>query len=133
MNLDTEELQNAGAKTTDELIDELKSRIDAQARELARLHEQIVRAVFTLAPYDDWEWMLRDVLEGPLEDDDLPMYGATLDDLKDDGAPSDKVKYRNPENPTETWGGRGKRPAWLRERLEQGATLDQFKVEGLPG
>jgi len=40
-----------------------------------------------------------------------------------------KIKYRNPQNPDETWTGRGMRPVWLREKLEQGAQLEDFKVE----
>lgn len=38
------------------------------------------------------------------------------------------AKYRNPDNPAETWTGRGKQPVWLRERLGRGEKLDQFKV-----
>jgi DNA-binding protein H-NS len=38
------------------------------------------------------------------------------------------AKYRNPANPTETWVGRGKRPAWVNDALERGMTLDQLRV-----
>ncbi len=38
------------------------------------------------------------------------------------------VQYRNPENPLETWLGRGKRPNWLNEKLDNGASLEDFKV-----
>jgi DNA-binding protein H-NS len=38
-----------------------------------------------------------------------------------------EAKYRDAETGN-TWTGRGKQPVWLRERLGQGATLDQFKV-----
>jgi len=37
-------------------------------------------------------------------------------------------KFQNPDNPGQTWSGRGKRPAWIREGLESGKTLDDFAV-----
>lgn len=39
-----------------------------------------------------------------------------------------KIKYRNPANSAETWTGRGKRPIWLRNALENGASLESFEV-----
>lgn len=38
------------------------------------------------------------------------------------------VRYRNPEDPEQTWTGRGKHPNWLREKLQAGANLEDFKV-----
>ncbi len=38
------------------------------------------------------------------------------------------AQYMNPENPRQTWTGRGKRPNWLNEKLENGAKLEDFKV-----
>ena len=38
-------------------------------------------------------------------------------------------KYRNPNNPHETWTGRGRQPRWVSELLEQGYTLEQLKIE----
>ena len=40
-----------------------------------------------------------------------------------------KVKYRNPENTEQTWTGRGRTPVWLREKLESGASLDDFLIK----
>jgi DNA-binding protein H-NS len=37
-------------------------------------------------------------------------------------------KYRNPDYPAETWTGRGKRPRWLRARLDSGARMDDFRT-----
>lgn len=34
-----------------------------------------------------------------------------------------KVKYANPENPSQVWSGRGKQPAWVREALAGGKSL----------
>lgn len=37
-------------------------------------------------------------------------------------------KYRNPEQPSETWAGRGKTPRWLTAQLESGRRIDDFKI-----
>jgi DNA-binding protein H-NS len=36
------------------------------------------------------------------------------------------ARYRHPGDPSLTWTGRGKRPAWLTEALASGKTLDDF-------
>jgi DNA-binding protein H-NS len=38
------------------------------------------------------------------------------------------VKYRNPDNPANKWTGRGMKPKWLRELLEQGRSLEEFEI-----
>lgn len=37
-------------------------------------------------------------------------------------------KYRNPENPSETWSGRGKQPRWLQAHTSAGRVLDDFLI-----
>ncbi len=37
-------------------------------------------------------------------------------------------KYRHPENPKNTWTGRGRKPKWLVEALEAGADLEEFAI-----
>ena len=37
-------------------------------------------------------------------------------------------KFRNTDNPAETWMGRGKRPNWLKEQLAAGRNLNDFLV-----
>jgi len=39
-----------------------------------------------------------------------------------------KVKYRDPNDSSNTWTGRGKRPLWLQGALEKGAKLEDFAV-----
>lgn len=36
------------------------------------------------------------------------------------------AKYANPDNRTETWTGRGRKPNWLVEALKKGQKLDSF-------
>jgi DNA-binding protein H-NS len=38
------------------------------------------------------------------------------------------VKFRNPENPDETWSGRGRRPTWLIRQLEAGKSQDDLRA-----
>jgi DNA-binding protein H-NS len=39
------------------------------------------------------------------------------------------AKYRNPDRPSETWAGRGKRPRWLVAQLQAGKRIDDFKIK----
>jgi DNA-binding protein H-NS len=41
-------------------------------------------------------------------------------------------KYRNPDNPAETWAGRGLRPRWLTAAMKGGKSLEDFAIGG-PG
>ena len=38
-------------------------------------------------------------------------------------------KYRNPDQPSETWAGRGKQPRWLVAQLGSGKRIDDFKIK----
>src|ERR1700733_13250970 len=40
-------------------------------------------------------------------------------------------KFRNPENPIETWAGRGLKPRWLAAALKSGKKLDDFRIAGV--
>ena len=37
-------------------------------------------------------------------------------------------KFFNPEDPSQTWAGRGKQPRWLIEKLRSGRHVDDFRV-----
>ena len=39
------------------------------------------------------------------------------------------VKYRNPDNPSETWSGRGRMANWLKEKIgKRGVKIEDFAV-----
>ncbi len=38
------------------------------------------------------------------------------------------VKYRNKDNPADTWTGRGRQPKWLVALLKKGRKLEEFSV-----
>lgn len=37
-------------------------------------------------------------------------------------------KYRNPDNPKQTWTGKGKRPAWYKKAIEEGKTPEELEI-----
>lgn len=44
------------------------------------------------------------------------------------GKSSAPAKYRNPDDPQQTWSGLGRRPSWVRAALDSGRTLDDLAV-----
>jgi DNA-binding protein H-NS len=42
-------------------------------------------------------------------------------------------KFRNPDHPSETWAGRGKKPRWLTAQLRSGKRIDDFRIERAAG
>jgi DNA-binding protein H-NS len=38
------------------------------------------------------------------------------------------AKYRNPENPAETWAGRGLKPRWLAAAIKSGKKIEDFAI-----
>jgi DNA-binding protein H-NS len=39
-------------------------------------------------------------------------------------------KYRNPDNPAETWSGRGRPPKWVQAALDKGQPLSALAIPG---
>jgi len=39
------------------------------------------------------------------------------------------VRYRDPQNPENTWSGRGKPRKWLQELIDAGKDKDDYRVE----
>jgi DNA-binding protein H-NS len=37
-----------------------------------------------------------------------------------------EAKYRNPENPAQTWTGKGRQPAWVKTQMNRGKTLEEL-------
>jgi DNA-binding protein H-NS len=78
---------------------------------------------------------LKNQIEGMVKE-----HGISLDELfpntgKVRSQPKEKrttagqnVKYRNPVDPSQTWTGKGRKPAWLIEALTSGKTLEDFAV-----
>lgn len=39
-----------------------------------------------------------------------------------------KARYRNPEAPSETWTGKGRKPRWVQDHLTAGKTLKDLEL-----
>jgi len=63
----------------------------------------------------------------------LASAGMTIGDVypaaaRGRGKGKSAAKYVNPDDRSQTWTGRGRRPDWLLARLKKGASLDSFKI-----
>jgi DNA-binding protein H-NS len=63
----------------------------------------------------------------------LANAGFTIADLypnagKGRGRSKSAAKYANPEDRSQTWTGRGRKPNWLVARLKKGAKMDDFAL-----
>ena len=57
-----------------------------------------------------------------------PVRRGTRNAQKDDRRRGVSAKYRNPDNPAETWAGRGRKPKWVEDRLSQGTPLEELLI-----
>lgn len=60
---------------------------------------------------------------------DLERFSATSKRAVAALRPKAAPVYRNPEQPSQIWSGRGLRPRWLVSQLAAGCSLDEFRVE----
>lgn len=59
-------------------------------------------------------------------------YGFTLDEVTGEGSKKAKsvspAKYQNPENPAQTWTGRGRKPAWFTAAIAAGKNIEDLEI-----
>lgn len=59
-------------------------------------------------------------------------FGFSLDELVTTPVGPKRTKnppkYRDPSDPKRTWSGRGRQPAWIKEGLAAGKSLDDFLI-----
>lgn len=60
-------------------------------------------------------------------------FGFSLAELSSDPKKGGKTgkaaaKYRNPENPEQTWSGRGRKPQWIHDALTSGADISDLEI-----
>lgn len=54
--------------------------------------------------------------------------GFNLDEIHGSGPKkSGQTAYVNPNNPEQTWAGKGRRPKWLNDLVKQGADIETFR------
>ena len=93
--------------------------------ELKQLERDVARAIAT--------YELRRVAEAKAEVEELAKkLGFKLAELVEGPsvkkASSAAAKYRNPENPEQSWSGHGRQPNWLKEALAAGKSLADFRI-----
>ena len=83
---------------------------------------------------------IMDVLDRKLESEKRKLQNQ-LDELgrRFGGSPKDipqrrpypkvEPKFRNPNNPSETWSGRGKSPQWVVELIASGRSLEELRIQ----
>ncbi len=57
--------------------------------------------------------------------------GFSLSDLTGGAGKARKVnppKFRHPDDATKTWSGRGRQPAWIKDILAAGGSLDDYLI-----
>ena len=54
--------------------------------------------------------------------------GISLNDLASKRGTRAVVRFRDPDNPANTWAGRGRRPKWLQAAIENGRDPADFAV-----
>jgi DNA-binding protein H-NS len=117
---------------------------------MAKTYEQLQRQIASLqAEAEKLRRKELDEVIGRIREA-ITFYGITAEDLGLAGKPAARAKpvkrakpgrktakaakaasttvvYRNESG--QTWGGRGKRPQWLRDALAGGRTLEEFRVQ----
>jgi DNA-binding protein H-NS len=54
--------------------------------------------------------------------------GFKIEELLIKPSKSVDIKYRDAENPSLTWTGRGKKPAWLQKKIDEGHNINDFLI-----
>ncbi|MCU4651251.1 H-NS histone family protein [Roseibacterium sp. SDUM158016] len=56
-------------------------------------------------------------------------HGFSLEDILSEKSGSKGMpKYANPANPDQTWTGRGRQPAWVKDALAKGKKIDDLAI-----
>ncbi|WP_325048633.1 H-NS histone family protein [Pseudooceanicola sediminis] len=102
--------------------------LDLDAMALADLKKLQVQVNTAIKTYEDRQ---RKAAIAELEAKAAEM-GFSLSDLTGNhGSRKPKVnppKYRNTEDLTQTWSGRGRQPSWIKDAIARGESLDQFLI-----
>jgi DNA-binding protein H-NS len=95
--------------------------------ELWSLHEELAT---TLAARLNSEKALLEARLNQLNQQRPSERQAKTSVLNDERRPYPAVvpKYRNPDDPAQTWSGRGKQPRWLAALLKSGKQIDDFRI-----
>ena len=112
-----------------------KLNLDAMSvDEMWQLHEEIIRVLSARLTSEKRELEKR-LSQLSREKGELALSGP-LDLKLKTGAPGKRrkyprvfPKYRNPNELSETWSGRGKKPRWLTAALKAGHLIEEFVIK----
>lgn len=94
-------------------------------KELKDLQTQVAKAIATFEDRRKREAVSK--LEANARD-----LGFSLADLVDAAQPRKRPaatpKYANPQNPDDTWSGRGRKPRWFIEAVDAGKALTDLEI-----
>lgn len=100
-------------------IEELRELVEKAKKEVAYKEENRVQEV-----RNQIEQLAKEL---DMSVDEVMRYDARRK-LKASVKTTGRIKFQNPSDPRQTWTGRGKRPRWLQEALDQGANLEDFAI-----
>lgn len=93
--------------------------------ELKSLHEQIVTAIEQRQAAEKAE-AKKQILEL------VKLHGLSLDDVLSKTTTAVRkpveAKYKNPNDESQTWAGRGRKPAWVQAQLDEGFSLEDLAI-----
>jgi DNA-binding protein H-NS len=111
-----------------------KLNLDAMSiDEMWHLHEQIIR-VLSVKLTAEKRGLEKRLAQLRREKKEMPQSASLDRQLEKDASgkrrkyPRVFPKYRNPNEPSETWSGRGKNPRWLTAALKAGHTIEEFVI-----
>ncbi|MFO1350986.1 MAG: H-NS histone family protein [Gammaproteobacteria bacterium] len=55
--------------------------------------------------------------------------GMSVEEVIRHSGSKGQAKYQNPAQPEQTWTGRGKRPGWMAQLLQQGKELEDLEIK----
>lgn len=109
-----------------------KPTVDLSKMTVEELHELVARAQERIAELEEEK---RREAFAKIEEAAAAVGLSPAELLKHFGAAKGRATgakgaalYRNPENPAETWSGRGRKPGWVEAWLAAGKGLDGLKA-----
>ena len=114
-----------------------KLKLDAMSiDDIWQLHEEIIHVLAARLTAEKRELEKR-LAQLRREKGEMPQSKPVKQDLKKDSPgprrkyPKVFPKYRNPNDPSEAWSGRGKKPRWLTAALKAGHTIEEFVISDM--
>lgn len=104
-------------------LERLRAKIDKQFERLAKEELKAARDAAEKAA-KAFGYSLTDLTAGASATKAKPVKATKPAKAKQKVAP----KYRNPEDATQTWSGRGRQPVWFRDAIEAGKTAESLAI-----